>query len=109
VSRPAVVVIESPFAGDVDRNIAYGLRCVRWSLDHGEAPSAGHLLYTRVYDDADPAQREAGIRAHLAHIPRAESVIVYVDYGISPGMDRGIALAMACGVPIIRRSIGRNP
>lgn len=101
-----LVVIESPYAGDVDRNVAYALRCVRWSLDHGEAPIAGHLLYTRVWDDADPQQRAAGIAAHCAWISRADRLVVYCDYGVSAGMRQGIDTAMEYGTPIVERSIG---
>ena len=48
-----IVIIESPFAGDVDKNIEYARKCVRDSLNRGEAPSASHLLYTQpgILDD----------------------------------------------------------
>ena len=38
------VIIESPYAGEIDKNTAYARRCMRDSLDRGEAPFASHLL-----------------------------------------------------------------
>lgn len=33
-----LVILESPFAGNVKKNILYGRLCVRDSLSRGEAP-----------------------------------------------------------------------
>ena len=40
------VIIESPYTGDVERNLEYARRCMRDSIKRGEAPFASHLLYT---------------------------------------------------------------
>lgn len=42
-----LVIIESPFAGNVRENILYARMAVRDSLLRGEAPIASHLLYTQ--------------------------------------------------------------
>ena len=42
-----LVILESPYAGDVAANVKYARRCVRDSLSRGEAPIASHLLYTQ--------------------------------------------------------------
>jgi hypothetical protein len=42
-----LVIIESPYAGEVEANVAYARACMRDSLGHGEAPIASHLLYTQ--------------------------------------------------------------
>jgi hypothetical protein len=49
------VILESPFAGDVERNLRYARAALRDSLHRGEAPLASHLLYTQpgVLLDAD--------------------------------------------------------
>ena len=39
------VIVESPYAGDVERNIAYVRAAMRDCLMRGEAPLASHLLY----------------------------------------------------------------
>jgi hypothetical protein len=106
--RPKLVVIESPFAGDVDRNIAYARRAVRDSIMRGEAPIASHLLYTQpgILDDNDPDERRLGIESGLAWLRVAEMTAVYTDLGISSGMQQGIEAAVLEGRMIDYRSIG---
>lgn len=81
-----LVVIESPFAGDVDINTRYARACLLDSLRHGEAPIASHLLHTQVLDDAVPADRAVGIAAGLAWHRVADAVVFYTDLGMSLGM-----------------------
>ena len=40
-----LVLLESPYAGYVERNLAYARACMRDCLLRGEAPFASHLLY----------------------------------------------------------------
>ena len=40
-----LVIIESPYAGDIEANVVSARACVRDSLSRGEAPIASHLLY----------------------------------------------------------------
>ena len=103
-----LVIVESPFAGDVDANVNYARRCVRDSLLRGEAPIASHLLYTQpgVLDDGIPDERKHGIDAGLAWRAVAQASVVYTDRGISTGMKYGIAAAEAAGIPVEYRSIG---
>lgn len=100
------VVLESPFAGDVDANRAYAIRAMRDCLESGEAPMVSHLLYTQTLDDDVPGQRVMGITAGHAWIAAADAMVVYQDRGISPGMERGIECAMLYGVPVEYRTIG---
>jgi len=81
------VIIESPYAGDIERNTEYARRCIKDSLDRGEAPLASHLLYPQVLDENDPAQRKQGIDAGLVWSRQADLAAFYCDYGRSPGMD----------------------
>lgn len=57
------VILESPYSGDIETNIAYARRCMRDSLLRGEAPIASHLLYTQVLKDDDVQERAQGILA----------------------------------------------
>lgn len=102
-----LVIIESPYAGDVEANVEYARRCVRDSLSRGEAPIASHLLYTQpgVLDDDVPSERQWGIDAGLAWRAVAQASVVYTDRGISKGMEYGIAAAEAAGVLVEYRSI----
>jgi hypothetical protein len=105
-----LVILESPYAGEVERNILYARRAVRHSLTLGEAPIASHLLYTQpgILDDLIPEEREWGINAGLAWGRLAEASIFYIDYGWSRGMLFGKASAAQVGRQIIERFIGIN-
>lgn len=102
-----LVIIESPYAGDVQANVEYARRCVRDSLSRGEAPIASHLLYTQpgILDDDRPVERQWGIAAGLAWRSVAQASVVYTDRGISSGMMQGINAANQAGVPVVYRSI----
>lgn len=102
------VVIESPFAGDLVRNIKYARLCLKDSLKRGEAPFLSHLLYPLVLDDNDPEQRKKGIQAGLEWGRKADLRAVYVDYGISEGMEMGIKDAQKHKQPIEYRRILDN-
>jgi len=103
------VYLESPYAGDVQKNIAYARRCMHDCLQRGESPFASHLLYTQpgILDDLDPAERALGIQAGLAWAEIADATVVYMDLGVSPGMQLGIEAAEKAGRPIERRWIER--
>jgi hypothetical protein len=93
------VLVESPYAGEVDDNEAYARACVLDCLRRGEAPFASHLLYTQVLDDAKPTERQLGIAAGLAWGVCADLVAVYIDRGVSSGMRKGIEAATNAGIP----------
>ncbi len=105
-----LVVIESPYAGDVERNLAYLRECLRDSLWRGEAPYASHGLYTQpgVLNDKEKEERYRGIVAGFAWGERAEARIVYTDLGITAGMEAGIGEAHRLGQPVIYRSIRKE-
>jgi hypothetical protein len=102
-----LVIIESPFAGDVEANTEYARRCVRDSLSRGEAPIASHLLYTQpgILDDTVPSERQWGIDAGLAWHAADVVTAVYTDRGISKGMRYGIEAAIRAGHPIEYRTL----
>lgn len=102
--RP-IVVLESPYAGDVARNEAYARDAMLDCLQRGEAPFASHLLYTQVLDDRSPSERAVGIEAGFAFRRVADKTVVYGDLGISRGMELGIADAIRCGCVVEYRSL----
>ena len=97
-----LAILESPYAGDVDANVAYARQCVRHCLERGDSPIASHLLFTQpgILDDGVPAERELGIDAGLAWGRAADVTVVYVDRGISRGMKEGIRRACREGRPV---------
>ena len=101
------VVIESPYDGNIRRHIAYARDAIAHSLARGEAPIASHLLYTQpgILNDDVPAQRELGIGAGHAWIEKADAVIVYDDFGVTPGMQKGIRRAVESDIQVTYRSL----
>lgn len=110
VSPPKLVIIESPYAGDVEQNTIYARRALKDSLSRGEAPIASHLLYTQpgVLDDLIPSEREQGIAAGLAWRRVAELSVFYEDRGWSRGMHAAFNLCKAEGREYEIRRIGHD-
>ena len=102
-----LVLIESPFAGEVEKNIRYARACMRDSLLRGEHPFVMHLLYTQdgILDDDIPSERNLGIEAGLAWGKCARKTVVYTDFGITPGMEQGIKRAKEEGREIEYRQL----
>lgn len=101
------VILESPYAGDVEANLTYARACMRDSLARGEAPIASHLLYTQegILDDNDPDQRALGIAAGLRWLSCAKHMVLYTDRGISPGMAEAAIQATNRNVKVEYRRI----
>lgn len=104
----ALVIIESPYAGNVGRNVAYARRAMRHSVLRGECPIASHLLYTQpgVLDDAVPEERRMGIDAGLAWRKVADYAVFYTDLGWSRGMLAALELYRTENFPFYARNIG---
>jgi len=103
------VVIESPYAGDIERNMRYLRACMRdCILNHNEAPYASHALYTQpgVLRDEVPEERKMGIEAGFVFRPLTKRTVVYTDLGYSTGMKYGIKHATEIEHPIEYRILG---
>ena len=55
------VIIESPFAGDLERNARYLSECILDCIENDESPYASHRMFTAALDDTNPAQRANGM------------------------------------------------
>lgn len=99
------VILESPYAGNVERNTEYAKAAMLDCLGRGESPLASHLLLTQVLNDDVPTQRQLGIDAGLAWGAAAHATVVYTDLGVSHGMAQGIGDARHHGRPVEYRSL----
>ena len=104
INKP-LVIIESPYAGDVVRNERYAKLCMKDCFDKGEVPFVSHLLYTMVLDDTVAEDRKLGMEAGFEVLRRSDYSVVYTDYGISPGMIEGIKIAKELGHRIEYRTL----
>lgn len=104
------VIVESPYAGDIEKNVEYARACMKDCLMRGEAPFASHLLYTQdgVLDDSNLVERHKGITAGFAWGKVADKVVVYTDLGISGGMEMGIERATQNKQEVEFRVLGKN-
>jgi hypothetical protein len=99
------VIIESPFKGDIKYNTKYAQKCLKDSLDRGEAPLVFHLLYTQVLDEDNDKGRSKGLTTSFEWHKFAELIAVYQDFGISYGMQLAINLAKVNDIPVEYRRI----
>jgi len=102
------VVVESPYAGDVEENVEYAILACIDCLNRGESPYASHLFFTQFLDDTNPGERKAGIEAGFAWGDVASKTVVYADNGVSDGMKAGITRARQAGQEIEYRLIYAN-
>ena len=58
--RP-IVYICSPFAGDIEKNVAAARTYSRFAVEQGYIPIAPHLLFPQFLNDSDPKERELGL------------------------------------------------
>lgn len=103
------VIIESPFAGNIETNLTYAREAMRDCLERGEAPYASHLLFTQpgILKDEEPEERMWGIEAGLTWGQLADATVVYCDLGVTRGMELGIERAKLLGRPVEWRQIRR--
>ena len=106
-TMPKLVILETPFKGDIKKNLEYARKCMRDCFMKGEFPFASHLLYTQegILDDSVPEERNLGIEAGLTWAKFAEATRVYTDLGISEGMKQGIERAKKEGRNIEYRTL----
>jgi hypothetical protein len=97
-----LVIVESPYAGNIEANETYARRALNDCLLRGEAPFASHLLYTQkgVLRDDVTEERKLGIEAGLAWGRVADATVVYGDLGFSDGMKQGMKRATKEGRPV---------
>lgn len=107
MNRP-IVIIESPYGGDIDKNTLYLRRCLRDSWDRGEHPLASHGYYPFFLNESSSEERKAGIECGYRMWPLAKHIIFYNDYGMSKGMEAALDRAVHHNLDVITRSIGPN-
>ena len=82
--RP-IVYICSPYAGDIEANVAAARRYSRFAVDAGYIPIAPHLLFPQFLNDANPKERELGLFFGNALMSKCSEVWVF-GRRISEGM-----------------------
>lgn len=99
------VIIESPYAGDIKDNTEYLKRCLRDSINRGEAPLASHLLYPFVLREDLKDERQLGIELGYEWWYGARCIVFYIDKGWSSGMLTALERAKRSGKDIEFRKL----
>lgn len=95
------VYICSPYAGNIEENIAAAKEFCRFAIKKECQPIASHLLYPQVLNDLDPMEREMGLSFGLSLLSECEEVWVFKDFkGISDGMRSEINYAYKNKIPV---------
>lgn len=89
--RP-IVYICSPFAGDIEKNVAAARAYSRFAVEQGYIPIAPHLLFPQFLDDTNQKERELGLFFGNAIMSKCSEVWVFGSH-ISSGMEAEIKRA----------------
>ena len=76
----------SPYAGDVENNVAAARRYSRFAVETGYIPIAPHLLFPQFLNDRNREERELGLFFGNVLMGKCAEVWVFGDV-ISPGME----------------------
>lgn len=95
------VVIESPYRGktqaETDTYLEYLRAVFRDCYKRGESAIASHAVWPQAFgtdhQDDVAAEKQHGLKAGHAWISAADALVVYHDYGVTPGMVEGIQSA----------------
>lgn len=119
-----LVIVESPYSGDIERNTYYALAACSDCIRRNETPFASHLFYPQFLDEDDEGERACGINcglewgraAHRAAHTFGESiplftflVVFYVDYGWSKGMEQALEFYTELGAECHIRRLHASP
>lgn len=96
-----LVYIASPYAGDIEKNVAFAKAACRYAAAQGCTPVAVHLLYPQFLDDQVPKEREAGLKMGMRVLATCDEIWLCGER-MSAGMKAEEAEAKRLGLPIQR-------
>lgn len=94
-----LVYIASPYAGDIEKNVAFAKAACRYAVAQGCTPVAVHLIYPQFLDDCVPKEREAGLRMGWRVLAACDEIWLCGER-MSAGMKAEEAEAKRLGIPI---------
>jgi hypothetical protein len=117
MSSTQLVMVESPYSGDIDRNVRYLQLChIDCSIVRGEVPYSSHSYMTQHpraksmfvsdYDAKwDILTREEAIAASQLVRARCDKTVFYTDRGWSSGMKAAKIFCQTHGLPFEERTL----
>lgn len=87
-----LVYVCSPYAGDVENNVANAKKYSRFAVENNAIPVTPHLLYPQFMDDSNEQEREQAM--HFNYVLLGKCTELWVFGGVvSRGMAREINVA----------------
>lgn len=99
-----LIYVASPYAGDIEKNVAFAKEASRFVMNSGHAFFAPHLLYPAILDDGVPEERALGMEMGTAVLSKCDELWVFGER-VSAGMQAEIAEAQRLGIPVRRLSL----
>ncbi len=93
-----LIYVASPYAGDIENNVAFAKSACEYVMEQGHAFFAPHLYYTQFLDDSKPAQREIGLEMGIETLKRCDELWLFGDT-ISHGMRKELEFAKKQNIP----------
>ena len=94
-----LIYVASPYAGDIETNIAFAKAACRFVKNEGHAFFAPHLLYPQVLHEDNPADRQLGLAMGKEMLAKCDELWAFGDF-ISPGMAGEMETAAQRGIPV---------
>lgn len=92
-NRKQLIYVCSPYADDVEENVAATKRYCRFVIGQGFIPIALHLIYPQILDDTNPDERALGMTFGNIIMDHCLEIWVFGDK-ISKGMQEEIKYAV---------------
>lgn len=99
LARRPLVYVCSPYAGDVEGNVAAARRYSRFAVMRGAIPVTPYLLYPQFMDDGNPDERALALRFGQVLLDKCSELWSF-GARVSSGMEAEIARARRRGMEI---------
>lgn len=94
------IYVISPYAGDIEKNVANAIGYCKYVMEKGYMPLASHLYFTQMTNDDIPEERKLGLSMGLELLAICDEAWVFYENRISSGMAGEISRAKELGIPI---------
>ena len=99
LARRPLVYVCSPYAGDVEGNVAAARRYSRFAAMRGAIPVTPHLLYPQFMDDGNPDERALALKFGQVLLDKCSELWSF-GARVSSGMEAEIARARRRGMEV---------
>jgi hypothetical protein len=86
------IAIESPYAGNIEQNVAFAKNVCRYVTHDGKSPYAMHLMFPQFLNESKQEERELGIECGLSWVDAAEEV--WFCLSDHPSISGGMRIAL---------------